>query len=114
MTILLHCLQKEFSQEEYSSTLMFLHNCDSHIFLIMEMKGGECGFQTWRAVSIHSKRFLSNKENQFNLTVIEKQKKVFAPLLITRIEPQSWANLSTHPSIQIKSSFLCDMLLFSS
>lgn len=40
MTILLHCLQKEFSQEEYSSTLMFLHNSDSHIFLIMEMKGG--------------------------------------------------------------------------
>lgn len=40
MTILLHCLQKEFSQEEYSGTLMFLHNSDSHIFLIMEMKGG--------------------------------------------------------------------------
>lgn len=55
-----------------------------------------------------------NKENQFNLTVIEKQKKVFAPLLITRIELQSWANLSTHPSLQIKSSFLCHLLLFSS
>lgn len=45
MTILLHCLQKEFSQEEYSSTLMFLHNSDSHIFLIMEMKGG--GGEMW-------------------------------------------------------------------
>lgn len=67
MTILLHCLQKEFSQEEYSSTLMFLHNSDSHIFLIMEMKGGgKCGFQTWRAVSVHSKRFFLRESIEFN------------------------------------------------